>query len=114
MRKGGHRCSKAEYQQRILVIYRALKDFVPRTEMRKRFSVEFGVTERMVDKYIDAAYKHLREDWDIQRVDLSCRIFGAYEKVLQKGMSTNQLNAALGALHGMARISKIDPATQPK
>ena len=114
LKKGAKVATKAEVQERILEVYRALKDFKSRTDIRKKFSEEWGITTRQVDKYVAKAYALLKEDWDVDRVDMSCRIFGAYEKILQKGMQTNQLNAALGALAGMTRLGRMDPSSDSK
>lgn len=114
LKKGTKLATKAEVEARVLEVYKALKDFKSRTDIRREFSAEWGVTGRMVDKYVTKAYQRLKEDWDVDRVDMSCRIFGAYEKILQKGMQTNQLNAALGALAGMTRLGRMDPSTDSR
>lgn len=111
--KGKH-TNRALSHYRVTQIYNELKLLKSNTDIRTKFSVEWGVTERTVDNYIKKAQKHIKQDLDIDRHDYLLKLLHCYEHVLQESLKSKQHSNALGSLNAMARLARLDPATDKK
>nr|BDD47056.1 hypothetical protein 2 [Alphaproteobacteria bacterium] len=107
----GRRASAALSRWRTLQIYQELKKLRPSTELVQKFSKEWDITERQVYYYIKKANDSIKQDLDIDRQELILKLLHAYNHVYNQALDTKQLSNALGALNGIGRLSRVDPAT---
>lgn len=111
--KGKH-TNRALSHYRVTQIYNELKLLKSNTDIRTKFSEEWGVSPRTVDTYIKKANKHIRQDNDIDRHDMLLKLLHCYEHLFTESLKTKQHSNALGALNGISRITRIDPAADKK
>ena len=111
--KGKH-TNRALSHYRVSQVYQELKLFKSNTEIKRKFSSEWGVTERTVENYIAKAHKHIRQDNDIDRHDMLLQLLHCYQHLFTESLKSKQHSNALGALNGISRITRIDPATDKK
>ena len=107
----GRKANKATVHYRLMCVYNELQLFRSNTQIRAKFTEEWGVSPRTVDTYIKKANKHIREDFDIDRHEFLLKLMHCYEHVATKAMETNQLSNTLGALNAMAKLARLDPST---
>ena len=110
----GRKANKATAHYRLMCVYNELKLLTSNTEIRAKFSKEWGVSPRTVDAYIKRANKHIREDNDIDRHDMLLKLLHCYEHLFTESLKSKQHSNALGALNGISRITRIDPAADKK
>ena len=110
----GRKANKATVHYRVSQIYQELKLLKSNTDIKRKFSVEWGVTERNVENYINKANEYIRKDNDIDRHDMLLKLLHCYEHVFTESLKTKQHSNALGALNGISRLTRIDPATDKK
>ena len=110
----GRKANKATVHYRVSQIYQELKLLKSNTDIKRKFSVEWGVTERCVENYINKANEYIRKDNDIDRHDMLLKLLHCYEHVFTESLKTKQHSNALGALNGISRLTRIDPATDKK
>ena len=110
----GRKANKATVHYRVSQIYQELKLCKSKTDIVRKFTKEWDLTERQIENYITKANKHIREDFDIDRHEFLLKLMHCYEHVATKAMETNQLSNTIGALNAMARLARIDPATDKK
>ena len=111
--KGKH-TNRALAHWRTMQIYNELKLLKSNTDIRTKFSEEWGVSPRTVDTYIKRANKSIRDDNAIDRHDMLLKLLHCYEHLFTESLISKQHSNALGALNGISRITRIDPATDKR
>ena len=107
----GKKCTIVEGEARTFTVYKMLSTMTSHTEIYRHGAETWGLGVRQMDEYIRRARVMLMNDWDIERKDLSAQLLTAYQEVLQEARQSRQLSNALGALAGIARITRVDPST---
>ena len=111
--KGKH-TNRALAHYRVTQVYQELKLFKSNTDIVNKFVPEWGVTERTVRKYIHRANQYIREDNNIDRREMLLQLLHCYQHLFTESLKSKQHSNALGALNGISRITRIDPATDKK
>ena len=104
------KANKALSHWRTLQVYRQLKLLKSPTEIVALFADDWGVSERSIRSYIEKANKKIRADFEMDRHELLLQLLHSYQHVFEQSINSKQLSNSLGALNGIARITRIDPA----
>lgn len=78
-------------------------------EIRRYLAEQYGLSTRTSERRIaDARQVLVDEASKIDRQQLAAQILSSYQIVLRKAANSNQLNNALGALSGIARLTGLE------
>ena len=65
----GCKANKATVHYRVSQIYQELKLCKSKSDIKRKLSEAWGITERCIENYIAKAQKHIELDFDIDRHD---------------------------------------------
>jgi hypothetical protein len=78
-------------------------------EIRKMVAERYGCSLRTVDTRISQARDAMvRDASQVDRHQLASQLLETYSEILRKARDSNQLNNALGACAGIARLTGLD------
>jgi hypothetical protein len=102
------RCTAAEKNYRIHRVARLLSNGAVRSEIIDYGCREWGVEERTVGGYINAASEVLKSDWDIDRRTFTAELLSQLASLQKECRKNgNQAHVALGCINTMAKIAHI-------
>ena len=92
---------------RVNRIARLLANGATRSECVQYGSGEWGVSPRMIDKYIAKARELLRADWEIDRKTFVAELLSQLATLQKEARKSNQPHVALGCINTAARIARV-------
>ena len=104
--KGKH-CNRATAHWRTMQIYNELKLLKSNTEIRAKFSEEWGVSPRNVDTYIKRAGKSIRQDNDIDRQEILLKLLHCYQHLFTESLKSKQHSNALSSLNAIMKLTRL-------
>ncbi len=100
-------CTAAEVELRVAVIVGLLLQGSRRSELLTHAANVWGVSVRQTDRYIAAAREQIREDWQLDRVDMLAHTLSSLAELQREARKAGQLSVALGCINSMARLVQL-------
>ena len=77
-----------------------------RSEISQFASTEWGVSQRSIDRYIQATVI-LKQDFDIDRRQFTAEVLAQYASLAKEARKSGQLTVALGCINSMAKVGQV-------
>ena len=77
-----------------------------RSEISQFASTEWGVSQRSIDRYIQATVI-LKQDFDIDRRQFTAEGLAQYASLAKEARKSGQLTVALGCINSMAKVGQV-------
>ena len=78
-----------------------------RSEISQFATVEWGVSQRSIDRYIQEATVILKQDFDIDRRQFTAEVLAQYASLAKEARKSGQLTVALGCINSMAKVGQV-------
>ena len=101
------KATKIEVEYRTQRIARMMAQGATRSDVQQYAAAEWGLSVRVIDKYIARAREAIKADWSQERDTFVATLLSQLNHVHKKGLETNQLNAVLGAINTAAKLTQL-------
>lgn len=101
------RCTEAEQLVRVQEFTRMLVQGARRSDCIAYGKETWGASTRACDEYLRKARQLIREDFDMERPQLTAEMLARYTAVEQEAWRRGELNNVLGALKGFREVAQI-------
>ena len=107
MNRMAKKSDKAEIEPRIHVVVKLFSSSKTSSYVIRFCSEEWGVGQRMAEKYLARAREVIKADYSIERSDFLGSRLALLDKIIQASIASKQHSNAVGALKLQAQLTRL-------